>query len=117
MHFTAERSPFYSQLATAEENAKTTKLNMWANYEEPKAVEVVDDTSERQCTYEQVGFFSVAMTNWPLTNSKFVKFILCCDFVQSYLLGNYIFDQNFDSLVTILINVYCKSDSGTFARV
>ena len=70
MHFTAERSPFYSQLATAEENAKTTKLNMWANYEEPKAVEVVDDTSERQCTYEQVGFFSVAMTNWPLPNLK-----------------------------------------------
>jgi hypothetical protein len=38
----------------AEDNAKTSKLKIWANYEEPKTVEVVDETSERQCKYEKV---------------------------------------------------------------
>lgn len=56
VHFTAERSSFYSQLVTAEESAKSAKLNIWANYEEPKAVEVVDDTSERQCKPEKVNY-------------------------------------------------------------
>ena len=54
VHFSAEKSQFYSQLVVAEENAKTSKLKIWANYEEPKTVEVVDDASERQCKYEKV---------------------------------------------------------------
>ncbi|CAB4015938.1 staphylococcal nuclease domain-containing 1-like, partial [Paramuricea clavata] len=54
VHFSAEKSPFYSQLIMAEESAKTSKIKIWANFEETKTVEVVDDTSERQCKYEKV---------------------------------------------------------------
>ncbi|XP_031552715.1 staphylococcal nuclease domain-containing protein 1-like [Actinia tenebrosa] len=53
VHFTAERSNFYHKLTYAEETAKSQKLKMWANYEEPKAVIVVEET-ERKCNYKKV---------------------------------------------------------------
>lgn len=55
VHFTAERSPFYKQMLTAEENAKKKKLNIWKDYvEDNKEVEVVDDKSEREVNYKKV---------------------------------------------------------------
>ncbi|XP_073239320.1 staphylococcal nuclease domain-containing protein 1-like [Porites lutea] len=53
VHFTAERSSFYQQLTQAEEQAKSKKLKLWANYEEPKNVVVVEET-ERKCNYKKV---------------------------------------------------------------
>lgn len=53
VHFTADRTPYYSQLQVAEESARTKKLKMWANYEEPKEIVVVEET-ERKCNYKKV---------------------------------------------------------------
>lgn len=90
VHFSAEKSPFYSHLVMAEENAKSAKLKIWANYEETKPVEVVDDTPERQCNYEKVFcfgnlnfchiyfyFFCVCLCS--LNTSFTYVFVACCD--------------------------------------
>lgn len=53
VHFTAERSQFYHQLFQAEEQAKSAKLKLWANYEEPKNIVVVEEV-ERKCNYKKV---------------------------------------------------------------
>ncbi|XP_068744654.1 staphylococcal nuclease domain-containing protein 1-like [Montipora capricornis] len=53
VHFTAERSQFYHQLFQAEEQAKSAKLKLWANYEEPKNIVVVEE-AERKCNYKKV---------------------------------------------------------------
>ncbi|XP_001635744.2 staphylococcal nuclease domain-containing protein 1 [Nematostella vectensis] len=53
VHFSAERTSFYHQLSRAEELAKQQKLKMWAKYEEPKDVVVVEET-ERKCNYKKI---------------------------------------------------------------
>lgn len=54
VHFTAERSPYYSQMLKAEESAKSQKLNIWSTYEEPKIEKPEDEPQERQVTYRNV---------------------------------------------------------------
>lgn len=54
VHFTAERSPHYTKMLAAEENAKTKKLKVWANYEEPKEEEVVEEPAERVVSYRNI---------------------------------------------------------------
>ncbi|XP_019633158.1 PREDICTED: staphylococcal nuclease domain-containing protein 1-like [Branchiostoma belcheri] len=53
VHFTAERSQYYHHLVSAEEEAKKEKIKMWANYEEPKDIVVVEE-SERNVSYKDV---------------------------------------------------------------
>ncbi|XP_072045647.1 staphylococcal nuclease domain-containing protein 1-like [Amphiura filiformis] len=53
MHFSAERSNYLRFLAPAEEQAKNTKLKIWENFEEPKTVQIVEET-ERKTNYKQI---------------------------------------------------------------
>ncbi|KAK2563698.1 Staphylococcal nuclease domain-containing protein 1 [Acropora cervicornis] len=53
VHFTAERSNFYHQLTVAEAQAKSSKLKLWANYEEPKNIVEIEET-ERKCNFKKV---------------------------------------------------------------
>ncbi|VDM84347.1 unnamed protein product [Strongylus vulgaris] len=59
LHFTAEKSPHYHQLAAAEQRAKAANRNIWQNYKEEEVVpdEVVaqqNDASERKVNYKKV---------------------------------------------------------------
>lgn len=54
VHFTAERSSHYKTLLAAQEDAKTARLKLWANFEEPKETEVIEEPSERQVNYTKV---------------------------------------------------------------
>ncbi|CAH1250586.1 staphylococcal nuclease domain-containing protein 1-like [Branchiostoma lanceolatum] len=53
VHFTAERSQYYHTLVSAEEEAKKEKIKIWANYEEPKDIVVVEE-AERNVNYKDV---------------------------------------------------------------
>ncbi|XP_076036932.1 staphylococcal nuclease domain-containing protein 1 [Oratosquilla oratoria] len=53
MHATAESSKFSQQLSEAQQNAKSKKLNMWANYVEEEKEEKIEDTAtERKIDYK-----------------------------------------------------------------
>lgn len=54
VHFTAERSDYYQQMLKAEEEAKSKKINIWSEYEEPKTAELVEEPQERQVIYRNV---------------------------------------------------------------
>lgn len=55
IHFTAERSNYYKALLEAEEAAKAKKLNIWANYEEPKEeTNLENEPQERKVNYKTV---------------------------------------------------------------
>ncbi|KAJ1367861.1 hypothetical protein KIN20_028869 [Parelaphostrongylus tenuis] len=59
LHFTAERSGHYNQLAAAEQRAKAARRNIWQDYKEEEAVpdEVLvqqNDASERRISYKKV---------------------------------------------------------------
>lgn len=43
VHVSAEKSEFYKQLKTAEDNAKQRKLRVWENYEEKTDEQVVEE--------------------------------------------------------------------------
>lgn len=43
MHVSAEKSEFYKQLKTAEDNAKQRKLRIWENYEEKTEDQIVEE--------------------------------------------------------------------------
>ncbi|XP_025099283.1 staphylococcal nuclease domain-containing protein 1-like isoform X2 [Pomacea canaliculata] len=51
VHFTAERSPHFSALMKAQEQAKSGRLKIWSTFEEPKQEAVVEEPSERQVNY------------------------------------------------------------------
>jgi staphylococcal nuclease domain-containing protein 1 len=54
VHFTAERSNYYKELQTAEENAKNARKGLWKEFvEEVKETEVVEET-ERNVTYKKI---------------------------------------------------------------
>lgn len=54
LHFTADRSCYFKQLQSSEEAAKEKRLNMWAKYEEPKEVVVVEEPTERKANFRSV---------------------------------------------------------------
>uniref|UniRef100_T1J5F9 Staphylococcal nuclease domain-containing protein 1 n=1 Tax=Strigamia maritima TaxID=126957 RepID=T1J5F9_STRMM len=54
VHFTAERSQYFRELQIAETAAKEKKLKIWANYEEPKEIEVKEEIKERLPAYKSV---------------------------------------------------------------
>lgn len=55
LHFSAERSSYYNSLQAAQERAKTKKLGVWANYEEPKeTVAPEKEPQERKLNYKSV---------------------------------------------------------------
>uniref|UniRef100_A0A8C8DYN1 Staphylococcal nuclease domain-containing protein 1 n=1 Tax=Oryzias sinensis TaxID=183150 RepID=A0A8C8DYN1_9TELE len=48
VHFTAERSPYYKTLVSAEEQCRQRKEKIWANYEEKPVEEVVHLSEEKE---------------------------------------------------------------------
>ncbi|XP_010223538.1 PREDICTED: staphylococcal nuclease domain-containing protein 1-like, partial [Tinamus guttatus] len=56
VHFTAERSPYYKSLLSAEEAAKQRKEKVWSHYEEAPVEEVVPvlEEKERAANYKAV---------------------------------------------------------------
>ncbi|NXA57623.1 SND1 protein, partial [Nothocercus julius] len=56
VHFTAERSPYYKSLLSAEEAAKQKKEKVWSHYEEAPVEEVVPvlEEKERAANYKPV---------------------------------------------------------------
>ncbi|VDM64518.1 unnamed protein product [Angiostrongylus costaricensis] len=65
LHFTAERSGHYNQLAAAEQRAKATRRNIWQNYKEEEAVsdEVIvqqNDAAERRINYKKVAVTDIS---------------------------------------------------------
>ena len=56
VHFTAERSVHYRSLQIGEENAKSRKIKMWANYveKEVKVVQEEEVVAERKTNYQAV---------------------------------------------------------------
>ncbi|KAK7107596.1 staphylococcal nuclease domain-containing protein 1-like [Littorina saxatilis] len=54
VHFTAERSSHYKTLLSAQEKAKSAKLKIWSNYEEPKEEIVVEEPVERKVNFTKV---------------------------------------------------------------
>jgi len=55
VHFTAEKSQYYSAMLAAEEKAKENRLNIWADYKEEQVSEVVtEEPSERSVSYKTV---------------------------------------------------------------
>lgn len=56
VHFTAEKSSYFKQLQIAESNAKTAKIGIWKNYEEPKEIEVQpeNEPQERKVNHKSV---------------------------------------------------------------
>ncbi|VDO09781.1 unnamed protein product [Haemonchus placei] len=65
LHFTAERSAHYNQLAAAEQRAKAALRNIWQNYKEEEVVpdEVItqqNDTAERRVQYKKVAVTDVS---------------------------------------------------------
>ncbi|KAK7494857.1 hypothetical protein BaRGS_00013984, partial [Batillaria attramentaria] len=78
VHFTAERSSHYKTLMAAQERAKTARLKLWSNYEEPKETEVIEEPAERQVSYckvvvtevtDQFSFFAQKVDNGPQLES------------------------------------------------
>lgn len=49
VHVSAEKSEFFKQLKTAEDNAKQRKLKIWENYEEKSDDQVVEDEHVVSC--------------------------------------------------------------------
>lgn len=43
VHVSAEKSEFFKQLKTAEDNAKQRKLRIWENYEEKSEDQIVEE--------------------------------------------------------------------------
>lgn len=43
MHVSAEKSEYFKQLKTAEDNAKQRKLRIWENYEEKSEDQIVEE--------------------------------------------------------------------------
>jgi len=56
VHFTAEKSQYFKALQVAESKAKTAKLGIWKNYEEPKEIEVEpeNEPQERKVNHKSV---------------------------------------------------------------
>ncbi|KAK0395145.1 hypothetical protein QR680_001139 [Steinernema hermaphroditum] len=56
VHYTAERSSYYNQLAAAEERARKARLNIWKDYKEEKQVEhsEQEETVDRKINYKKV---------------------------------------------------------------
>lgn len=69
LHFTAEKSSYYTTMQAAEQRAKAAKRNIWANYEE-KPVEVEADTHE-DVVDRKVNFVKVAITDVQKGSLKF----------------------------------------------
>jgi len=53
VHFTAERSSYYKELITAEENAKNARKGVWKDYVEEVQEVIVEDT-ERSLSYKKI---------------------------------------------------------------
>jgi len=54
LHFSAEKSSYYNELAAAENRAKKTRINLWENYEEPKEKVIVEEPLERKANFRNV---------------------------------------------------------------
>lgn len=58
VHFTAERSPYYNQLAAAEKSAKNARRGLWKNHVEEEVTteqrDQANDVSERKVNYQKV---------------------------------------------------------------
>jgi len=53
VHFTAERSSYYKELITVEENAKNARKGVWKDYVEEVQESIVEDT-ERSLSYKKI---------------------------------------------------------------
>jgi len=53
VHFTAERSSYFKELKTAEENAKNIRKGVWKDYVEEVVETIVEDT-ERSVSYKKI---------------------------------------------------------------
>lgn len=62
VHFSAEKSDYFRDLKTAEDNAKTQRKRIWANYVEEEVEEKREESKEEQVTERKVSHEKVIVT-------------------------------------------------------